>query len=195
MRKSLFMLFTLFSFNLLAQQDDSLFTRKFGLGVTFGKDFTFLNNDELVTYPVTFGNIYLPIDFSPIFRIEPEIGYYRIKNKRGSFESTTSNLRIGIGLFFIQRYKKSIIQIGGRAGLIKNSYSSKSSYPDNNSDRTKEDYYFGLTSGGEYLFTNHLSLGGEAQLNYIKFDNYDDNDDSSIYIISTRALVILRFYF
>jgi hypothetical protein len=196
MKKYSFLLITLFSASLFAQQENDSFRSSFGLGVTFGKDFAYSFNEELYIYPLTFGNIYFPIDLTPKFRFEPEFGYYRSKSTDGYFESIRSTFRFGIGLFSIQRNKKSLIQIGARVGIIKNNSSEK--YPngsDYDYDRSKTDCYFGFATGGEYLFSKHVSLGGEAQLNYINLGNYYEYVETSTYLIATRTLIILRFYY
>jgi hypothetical protein len=193
MKKSLFIILVLFSFNVFAQQDSIQFKTKFGIGVTFGQDINMFSDFDMFTYPMTIGNIYFPIDITPKFRLEPEFGYFRFKYEFNGSESTISNLRFGVGLFSITRYKNSIIQIGGRIGIINNSINLGN--PIDNDDNSKDDYYFGFATGGEYLLSKHISLGGEAQINYITLGNYNDDNDSTTSIISTRALVILRIYY
>jgi hypothetical protein len=194
MKKFLFIVIVFLTANLFAQQDSITFKTKFGIGVTFGQDITYGDYNELFIYPMTFGNIYLSFDLTPNFRIEPEIGFFRAKSKDESYESSSSNIRFGIGLFHIKSFRKSKIHIGGRVGIIHMSLSYESPYIGSN-DSSKDDYFMGFATGGEYLFNEYISLGGEAQVNYIKLGNYDDDDNSSSSIISTRALAVLRVYF
>jgi hypothetical protein len=193
MKTFLFIIFIILSFNLVAQQDSIQFKPTFGIGVTFGQDLNMISDFELTSYPMTLGNIYFPIYITPKFRLEPEIGYYRFKNDLNGYKYTTSNLRIGVGLFSITKYENSIIQIGGRVGIIHTSFSF--SYPIENEEDSKDDFYIGIATGGEYLFSKHISIGGEAQINYISIGSYNDEDEPTLNIISTRALIILRIYY
>ncbi len=191
MKIALFVILVLFTLNLFAQQDSTSFKTRYGIGVTFGQDISReLGYSEIYYYPLSFGNIYFPIDMSPKLRIEPEIGYYLSKYKENGYKSTFYNLRFGIGIFAVKTYDKSKILIGGRAGMIYGEYENSYSGID-----SKNDYYFGFASGGEYSFSSHISIGGEVQLNYIIPDDYNNNDDISQSLISTRALVVLRFYY
>ena len=126
------------------------------------------------------------------FRIEPEVGFYRYGVDRDGNQSALSNLRLGVGLFQIKSFENSKIHVGGRTGIYHNSLSYKNSQESD--DSSKDDFFVGFAVGGEYLFSSHISLGGEAQLNYIKPGDYDD-DGPSISLISTRSMIVLRVYF
>ena len=73
-------------------------------------------------------------------------------------------------------------------GAILSSQSSSST------DRSKTDFYIGPAIGGEYMFSDNFSLGGEIQVNYIKLGNFDEDSDASTSLVSTRGKIILRWY-
>lgn len=157
---------------------------RIGVGVSLGK--------ELVAYTyyphywwwgdyywgmpsIDFPSIYIPIIVSPKFRLEPEIGFWWLS--RSGYSSTI--LRIGWGMFSIERKKQTNLYQGLRVGVIlKDDYTSTT------------DIFIGPALGGEYLFSSHFSLGGEAQLNFVYCTNADSRST-----LSTKVLSFLRWYF
>lgn len=179
---------SLLALNMLAQENVDSFERRFGIGVTFGQDMSFMDYYGIYTYPASFGNIFFPIDLSPTFRIEPEIGYFSSKSKIENQETSYINLRVGLGFLGIKSYHRSNILYGIRLGLILDE--SEDYY---NNINSTNDLYFGFTTGCEYALSKHIGIGGEAQLNYIILDT--DSDDHTSNFLSTRALIVLRFYY
>jgi hypothetical protein len=148
--------------------------------------------------PFDFGNFYFPIVVSPKFKIEPEFGLFRasIKYQDGGFtdEEKATILRLGLGLFYVFPTKGDLRgYVGPRLGFI---YTTAS---DNGSDVSETDWVLGLALGGEYFFSSHFALGGEAQLNYIRLGKPDSDDggdyDLSRHVISTHGLILVRWYF
>jgi len=202
MRVFLFLMFTLFAVNVYAQQDSMACETQFGVGVTFGKEFSLTNYSQVIYYPVSVTNIYFTFDISPVLRIEPEIGIFRTHSEYDeqsdvTFETTSYNIRYGIGIFYKKIYEDTKILIGGRLGTIHNRATSEfsSTFGDDKDENTRDDFYFGFATGGEYMLSDHLSIGGEAQLNYIIVGSENNNDDYYQSIFATRTLVILRFYY
>ena len=201
MKKISILVFILFAINVYAQQDSTANKTTFGVGVSFGKDYL-ISSSATIFYPVSLTNIYLTIDISPTLRIEPEIGLLRSHSEYDymgdtQFEMTSYNLRYGVGIFYKNNYQDTKILIGGRIGTIHNRSTSEysSDFGNNDDTDTRDDFYLGFATGGEYMFSDHLSIGGEAQLNYIILGSNSNNDDTYESLLSTRALVILRFYY
>lgn len=197
MKKIFLLIFTLFTVHVYSQD-----STKVGLGVSFGKGFSLISSGESVYYPVSLTNIYVTIDVSPTFRIEPEIGILRSHTEYEDdgdviLESTSYNLRYGVGLLYAQNYEDTKILVGGRVGTIHNrsTVEYSSSFGDNKDHHTRDDVYFGFSTGGEYMFSDHFSIGGEAQLNYIIVGQENNNDEIHESILSTRTMVVIRFYY
>ena len=169
--------------NLFAQTDETKV--KLGVGVTFGKDIIYQTSGIPLELP-SFGTIYFPIDIYSNFRIEPEIAYY----SKSVNISSNSIIKTGVGLFKVFSYSNSNILLGGRIGFIYNLIKNE-----NTGDHSEIDYFYGLSAGGEYYFSNHISVGGEAQINNILRSSYDENEDDFKSLFNTRGLFVLRFYF
>ena len=160
------------------------FQPRIGMGISLSHDFVMGGGYEYKTYPISFGNILLPIDVSPGFRIEPEFGFYTSRFEEESWESKHYNIRAGVGLYMLQPHGKSKTLFGIRAGIIHDEQEDNYSY---------NDHYLGFASGWEYYFVQNICLGGEVQLNYIMFDT--SSDDVSSTMTTTRALLFLKYFY
>ena len=162
-----------------------------GFGVSMGKDIIRVYEAGLLTsfdYP----NYYIPIIISKSFRIEPEIGIYRYSRSEGDVDHSYSVLSVACGIFPVSNKDKVDIYYGGRIGIV---YSSETyQYSQNESDYSKYDLQISPAIGGEYSFTDFLSLGGELQLNLI-FLGLWKGDDVSEMVIKSKTLIFVRFYF
>jgi opacity protein-like surface antigen len=187
-----FLLLFLCSGLLLAQPDSTKSKVRFGIGATLGNRFLGITSQEISNLPADYTNIYFPIINPETFRLEPEVGIWRTKSKRDNSESTNMNLRFGVGFFSFRLKQKTAIYYGIRVGVV---WTSRTSSSDSESNEdSKSDYYFGVATGGEYFFSKKFSIGAETQLNYITQGNYDKESEDSNTIISTRALLVFRFY-
>ena len=174
----------------------------FGFGASMGKEVLPIEYGRLATV-LDFPSFYMPIHISPGFRIEPEIGLWRYSYSRKDgtdWESSYSVFSLGFGIFPVINKGKVHIYYGARLRLISTSTSSAYSWNGHteSDDESKTDVSIGPAIGGEYFFTDHLSLGGEAQLNYTsigQFDDDDDDQDVSESIISSKTLFFVRWYF
>jgi hypothetical protein len=103
---------------------------------------------------------------------------------------------LGTVLAYVNTNESLNYYYGIDLGVILTSVSNESSYlgSTETSDLSKTDFYIGPAIGGEYMFSNNFSLGGEIQVNYISIGNFDDNSDDSTSAISTRGKIILRWY-
>jgi hypothetical protein len=187
------------------QSDETPFS--IGIGIPFGKRAIFLDDDEFIQLPTTLSNVYLPIVIQSMLRIEPEFGLWRYSyNMKNSIEYTENftSFRLGCGFFVMMSKEKVSFSGGLRSGFMFTS--SKCDYdPDlggyDDEEASKTDFFIGPAIGAEYFFSRHFSLGGEAQLNYIrigewKYDGEDDDDiDRSESIITNNHLIFLRWYY
>jgi hypothetical protein len=173
---------------------------RIGVGVTIGKELGYFDEGELFTLPIGFSNIYVPIIMQSKFRLEPELGLFRYSySSENGFEYSTSysSWRFGLGIFPLVPKGKVNLYYGARFGIILSSETEESD--GDKEDYSKTDWYIGPSVGAEYFFTDHLSLGGEAQINFIflgRWENGDADDiDRSESVITNRVLVVLRWYY
>ena len=175
-------------------QDDPV---RIGFGVGFGQGFSFFGGEELsvITLPIDFA------DFSVIirgknFRFEPTLGYFNFSSTSSSgSESKFSNFRLGTVLAYATAIASLNVYYGIDIGVILSSESFNSSSPGSTStDNSKTDFFIGPAIGGEYMFSDNFSLGGEIQINYISVGNFDDDSDASTTGVSSRGKIILRWY-
>jgi hypothetical protein len=158
---------------------------RFGVGVSLGKEFMMIDGGQLTLFD--FPSFYLPIVVSPRFRVEPEFGLWRYSGSGDNWDSSYTLLAFGCGILGVSERGKGNVYYGARLGLLRTSYSD-------GDDDSKVDFYIGPAVGGEYLFADHLGLGGEAQLNYVHVGQWDDDDDVSESIIRSRTLIFVRWY-
>ncbi len=177
---------------LYGQVDSTKSATRIGIGVSIGNDLA-LGNGEFVFLPLGLGNFYIPILVSPKLRLEPEFGLFRSSSSNDNFETTLTNFRFGLGIFPLIQKDKANLYYGLRVGIILTSSSFK--FDDIDDSESKTDFYIGPAVGGEYFFNDHISLGGEVQLNYISIGQEDDDSDVSESVIVTRTLVFIRWYF
>jgi hypothetical protein len=179
---------------------------KVGIGVSLNPTALFSSGSSSTLFlPVGLTNIYIPIMASANFRIEPEAGIYSesSENTSGSFSSKSSStiLRLGVGLFYVRSSETSFSSyVGPRLGILSTS-STSSSTGSSESKTSETNFFIGLCVGGEHSFSSHFSIGGEAQLNYISFGNPDRTPASttpstrSQSVFTNNALMFFRFYF
>lgn len=186
----------------LAQESQT----KVGIGVSLNPTALFGSGSSSTLFlPVGLTNIYIPIMASANFRIEPEAGIYSLSSETssGSFSSKSSSsiLRLAIGLFYVRPSESSFNSyFGPRVGILSTSSTlSSTGFPESKTSET--DFFIGFCVGGEYLFSSHFSAGGEAQLNYISFGNPDRTpapttpSTRSQSVLTNNALMFFRWYF
>ena len=186
-------------------QDDPV---RIGFGVGFGREFTSvisyyggIEDLSVITLPVDFVDLSVTIR-SKNFLFEPNFGYYSTSfsytpsNSDNREEIHTSNLRLGTVLAYVNSNESLNYYFGIDLGVILTSNSRESTYQGSTdiNENSKTDFFIGPVIGGEYMFSNNFSLGGEIQVNYISIGNYDDDSDVSSSAISTRGKIILRWY-
>jgi hypothetical protein len=173
---------------------------KFGIGVSLIQSVIAPDFEELQFGTVALSNIYVPIIIGSSFKLEPEIGFYRLSEEEDTFEGTLTQWRFGLGAFYYLPAAASVrVYVGPRVGLQLTSLSAEE---DVDLEFGETDFVFGLALGGEYFFSDHFSLGGEVQLNYVSLgepdvevDGVDQDFDLSRNFISNNGLILMRWYF
>jgi hypothetical protein len=107
--------------------------------------------------------LYFPINLTPSFRLEPQIGRVSYKVDAGGGKGALTSL--GIGAFYVMpATQQTQLYLGGR--LI-SSWASETA-PGVNPNKTKgRDTILTLAVGGEYLASTRFAVGAEAQLEFI----------------------------
>jgi len=195
-------IFLLSSIPNYAQDEASKKTTKIGIGVTIS------DIKDLFQSIMGDGNaapsIYIPIDISPAFRIEPEISYYKFSEKEEYNSSTDENritsYSIGLGLSSMNRRGSVNLFYGARFGMIKASSVNEYTYIGgaDKDEETGSGFYIAPTIGGEYFFSENFAMGGEVQIKYssTKWEGENGGDEGvKRSVLSTRALFSVRFYF
>lgn len=127
------------------------------------------------------GWIYLPIDVSQSFRIEPSVRYSsndisQVRSSDGdTFEQDSDNIEIGVGLFRRAKVAESArFYYGLRASYVKVESATVYTttffpgFTEVVRDETSQDgYRIGPAIGFEYLFGEHFSIGGEANYTFV----------------------------
>lgn len=134
--------------------------------------------------------IYAPIAISDKFRIEPSVRYgstetaSRLVSVGGSsyqedgFKQETETLEVGIGAFGLTKITDSTrVYYGARVSYVDTEIKTRESLPFRPSgsltyrSRASQDgYRIGPAIGFEYLFGQHLSIGGEANYTFLDLD-------------------------
>jgi len=143
--------------------------------------------------------IYLPIDISESWRVEPSFRYYHYKNDyRSEFPSSSyENVELAVGVF----KKKLIFEnikflYGVRTGYFQTKIDS-----DYNTTGEGDGYIFTPTVSFEYLINRKFSVGGEVGLRYQKFNSNEQSESwfntsgTSSEVITTTTGLNVRFYF
>jgi hypothetical protein len=153
-------------------------------------------------------SITIPIILNQGFRLEPEAGFFNGKSteEQGQDEEvyTTTQYRVGIGIFPQSSMKSSVLYYGARVGyLVLNRKYEETDVSGSYSEELKGSGIFVAPAiGGEYYFSNSFCIGGEAQILYASINtevdvSYQATDlpEFKDTLISTRGLVFVRFFF
>ena len=177
---------------------------KFGFGVSFSSEYTtyiyseFEQGIQLQTLPIDMANFSIIVK-NNFLRLEPSFGYFTqsIDYNGGPYpaEYSYSNIRVGAVVAFNNTNIESMnFYYGIDFGFIFSNRNYTSSSSDESDSKSKTDFFIGPAIGGEYLFIEHFSFGGEINLNYISMGQYDSEMDISSWAMSTRGLIYLRWY-
>ena len=147
--------------------------------------------------------IYVPINITKEFRIEPTFSYAQQNSDREDYsEFEFKTYELGIGLFGVKAIASEFNFLYGlNLGLSRGS--SENTYDDSDSKYESEMKGVSLSHivGFEYYFVENISIGSEVALVYSKLDitdssSFDDDEDkSSQKTITTDTSLNIRFYF
>ena len=132
---------------------------------------------------------YLPINIAPNFRLEPSLGI--LANDVPTGQTNTRDITIGVGAFFVQRLAQPFdLYMGGRLKL--NFAHTETTAPSGaTASDSGTDVLLAAAIGGEHYFTQHFSLGAEAQVGFRS--NSSASGDNTVWF--TTGLGFFRFYF
>jgi hypothetical protein len=131
--------------------------------------------------------VYLPIDITPQFRLEPSLGISTTDRPAGQTDS--SDVTVGLGAFMLQKVAAPVdVYFGGRLKLN----FAHVSPPVGPSD-SGTDVILAAAVGGEYYLVPKFSLGLEGQLGYYSNSSAAKAGEGSGFF--TTGLAFLRVYF
>ncbi|UCC82522.1 MAG: outer membrane beta-barrel protein [Gemmatimonadota bacterium] len=173
---------------------------KLGIGISLNQLFADL--DEESTFAIPINNLHFPVAFGQRLLLEPEVGFttgkqtVKVLGVEQEFKATV--WRLGIGVFYRFPATEDLrVYLGPRFKWIRTT-----AFEDDGTERTEfaeTDISIGAAAGGEYFFSSHFSLGGEAQFNYIDLGEPDveigDIVDLRRKIFTTDTAVLIRWYF
>ena len=171
----------------LAQQNP-----RFGLGVGLSSGAIGGGGTEIIESYLSPASIYVPITFTT-FRLEPEIGIFRVSQESGDFSTSSTLFQLGTGVFILRPEGNTAFYYGARVGITRLSSSTDTAIGENESSSLN--FFVGPATGGEYFFSDNFSLGGEGQLIFTSVGDDDDDEDDSTSILRTRAIFFFRWYF
>ncbi len=125
--------------------------------------------------------LHCPVKINPNLRLEGSLGLYTYERENSEI-GDVDWIALKFGAYIVQNvYEKTDIYYGGK--LI---------YKENDTNGLNEDGYgIAPTFGVEYYLTNHISVGGEAEVYFMLIDN--NSGDAKEY--GTESRLILRYYF
>ncbi len=168
----------------------------FGLG--FSVQQRLVGESDPVYYGFDYSNVLVPITWGSKLRTEFELGFWRYARSWEQSGQGMSNGRLSVGIYFLQPRlnEKMIFYFGPRIGLNRFTHWHESEYSSpNRQSQSRTDWNFDAAFGGEYYLSRHFSLGGEARLLYYRFGKFADDEDEKESLITSKAMVIFRFYF
>jgi len=144
--------------------------------------------------------IFVPINVSARFRLEPEVGFQYASSDGPSGKSDSyKTVHVGAGVFGLTTPDDHFtIYYGIRVAYLRFShYSGSGAAPNGYSFPTANGYFLAPTVGGEYFLGDHLSLGGEVQFRYTHetLNAASDTRTIAISTSNTRGAVTVRFWF
>jgi len=182
-------------------KNDSLILRPLGFGVQM-EQFNFLGFPYFYGYSLyPSGNSFLiSINTSNNFRIEPELGYYTIKDSASN--QTVSALKYGLSLYGMFQKGNVNFSFGGRLSAASFKDESSGNGIISPSNITGSVIEYGPIIGAEYYVNRHFSFGANFGLmissattrNNISNINGSNNPENISYTYTTTGLSV-RFYY
>jgi hypothetical protein len=141
--------------------------------------------------------LYFPINLTPNFRLEPQIGRVSYKVDEGGGKGALTSL--GIGAFYVMPTgQQTQLYLGGR--LI-SSWASQTDAGPTPDKTTGRDTILAVAAGGEFLASARFAVGAEAQLMFIavgdrtlKQFGFPDVEIPGGSAFSTQGVLFVRVY-
>lgn len=165
-----------------AQQHDTAGRPTVGIGVSIVPIET-----GSFTFPTV--EVYVPIRLAPQLRLEPSLGIQTANRPNGSGAPDTSDVTIGLGVFYVQQLAAPLDLYAG--GRLKLNFASWDSNVSNASD-SSTDVVLAAALGGEYYLVPKFSVGLEGQLGYYSRSEASIDEASGFF---TTGLAFMRLYF
>lgn len=124
------------------------------------------------------GYLYVPIDVSKTFRLEPSIRYgssdLSISAEGSPDDQDSETWELGLGVFGVKQVTEAAhLYYGARVAYVdtESTLTQTSTFGTViRSESTQDGYRIGPTLGFEYLFGGHFSIGGEASYTFLDLD-------------------------
>ena len=144
--------------------------------------------------------VYVPIDITESFRIEPLVRYYKNEESEGDSEYKTKYSEIGAGFFGKSGLTENLdFLYGVRVAYTKEKRVYQYANFDRDLDLELDGYAIAPTIGFEYFVMEKFSIGGEVALAYTKMDGEEDDSGDKIDVddktTETDTSLNVRFYF
>jgi hypothetical protein len=147
--------------------------------------------------------IYVPINITEEFRIEPKFSYAKQSSDREDYSEFDFKIyELGIGLFGVKAIAPEFNFLYGlNLGLLRGSSENKYDGSENKYESEMKGVSLSHIVGFEYYFVENISIGSEVALVYSKLDetyssSFDDEDDKTTQkTIATDTSLNIRFYF
>ncbi|PYT03955.1 MAG: hypothetical protein DMF60_16795 [Acidobacteria bacterium] len=157
-------------------------------------------------------SVLIPITIGDWFRVEPEVGGYRntstltdvVGSTSGTQTRRFSLLHIGTGAFGVATKERFKFYYGGRIAYLRYKQSSQTGSFESFTYPSIPGWLVAPAVGGEYMLSDHFSLGGEVQVRFISWSaesvprtagGFSTSTIISGASISTYGALVVRFYF
>jgi hypothetical protein len=147
--------------------------------------------------------VFVPLDVTPSFRIEPHLLYFNDEgttvSSSGTSTSSLSETELGFGFFGIQRLNQQTrLYYGARLAYV--SREDESISPTSTSTTDYDGFRFSPTWGFEHYFSENVSFGGEISWYYTdldmdRFSTFSGTSTGSDEMTGTDSEIIVRYYF
>jgi hypothetical protein len=184
-----------------AQSASSIKPRRVGVGVAISdaSEVLLVGARDAVGAGL-FPAIFLPINITSRFRVEPELSGLRESSTHsdGLEDSTRrrSLVQVGAGTFGLARRERLTLYYGGRLAYLRLTLSSfREPSPAEENTYQTGGWLFAPVIGAEYHVTEYLSVGGETSLKFISWSDDAASTNRSGTSVSSHGALTLRFYF
>ena len=164
------------------------------------------DEEDFLVFP-GLNNFLVPIRVGQRLTLEPEFGIIRysssVSGSFGTSSSEFSHMRVGVGvLASLGRRGGLVPYVGPRIGVTRFRTSSRYSGSTTEYKTSRDDWWVSGVVGGQYFFSPHFSIGGEAQVTRVSLGQEENeppsgstSSDYSTTILGTNGLLVLRVFF